>query len=80
MSFKSAETMIIKDVVKMLLATDNYLKPRLTVDDSVLELIEELMPVYWDLLKEKEAAYRMMIGLVSTDLSDITKDNDDAED
>jgi hypothetical protein len=56
--------MKVKEVVKKLIATDNYLSIRLTVSDDFIEFIKEMLPSDYEYFKEKEEAYQELKKLI----------------
>ena len=58
--------MKIKEIVKMLVEASSYAEARLTVDDSVIQLLKDFTPAYYDLIREKEEAYQQVLSLFVT--------------
>lgn len=58
--------MKIKEIVNELVAAENYAEARLRMpeSDGVIELIKDHIPVYWDLLKEKEEIFQEVCNLL----------------
>ncbi len=67
--------MKVKEIIKFLVEADDYVLARMTVDDSVVELIKDHMGSYYNLIKEKEERYQ---DLVKTFSSINAMTNDDA--
>ena len=59
--------MKVKEIVKMLVNAPSYVEARLTIDDGVIELLKDNMPIYYDLIKEKEEAYQIVLQLFTKD-------------
>ena len=49
--------MKIKEIVQLLIDAPSYKEVRLYVDDSVIELLRDHMPSYYDLIREKEELF-----------------------
>ena len=49
--------MKIKEIVQLLIDAPSYKEVRLYIDDSVIELLRDHMPSYYDLIREKEELF-----------------------
>ena len=55
--------MKVKEIIRQLVEAENYVQARLTVCDDFIEVVKDHMPVYWDLIKDKEEAYQALAKL-----------------
>lgn len=53
--------MTTKEIIVVLINTDDYAKERNLISDGVIKLFKEHMPFYYDLIKDKEAKYQSEI-------------------
>ncbi len=53
--------MKIKEIIKLLIETPDYLGMRSTISDDFINFIKEHMHIYWDMIKEKEECYQLLI-------------------